>query len=142
MGIRDERLSVALQMPHRAFAVDECLDTRLVSEIGRLFFRGLLTKAQYDAGVRYGNIVLSYLATTDAPEPFGGDDLHRIEDEECLRRKLDMAAAREVLRLVDRKSRHIVDRVAVYDHGIDDDQVSLLINALDALAGRGSDENA
>ena len=138
MGIRDERLIVASQMPHRAFAVDECLDTRLVSEIGRLFFRGLISKIQYDAGVRYGNIVLSYLATTDAPEPFGGEDLGRIEDDECLRRKLDMAAAREVLRHIDRKSQNIVDRVAVYDNGIDDNQVCLLIVALDALAGTRS----
>lgn len=135
MGIRDERLDRAAQMPHRSFAGDNRLDARLDSELGRLFFGGSISTTEYQAGVRYANIVLLYLATTDAPSPYGNDYLDDVADEECLRRKIDMAAAKEVLRKTGRRCGVVVDRVAVYEQAIADSELDFLRIGLRALAG-------
>lgn len=135
LGIRDERLDRAAQMPHRSFAGDSRLDARLDSEIGRLFFRSLISKTEYEAGVRYANIVLLYLQSTDAPSPYGNDYLDDVADDECLRRKINMAAARAVLRAVGRRCMSAVDRVAVYDEELRDGELDILRPGLRALAG-------
>ena len=135
MGIRDERLDRAAEMPHRAFAGDDRLDVRLESEFGRMFFTGKISKPEYEAGVRYANIVLLYLNTTDAPEPYGNDYLDDLWDEECLGRKLSMAAAKQILKGVDPRCSHVVDRVVVYDGPLNHGEMALLRAGLRALAG-------
>lgn len=135
MGIRDERLDRAAQMPHRSFAGDNRLDVRLESEIGRLFFCGLIPRDEYEAGVRYANVILLYLQTTDSPDPYGSEYLWDIEDDICLRRKVSMAAARAILRPLGRDCGHVVDRVAVYDQALRDGELKTLRAGLSALAG-------
>jgi hypothetical protein len=122
-------------MPHRAFAGENCLDTRLESELGRIFYRNSISLAEYEAGVRYSNIVLDYLRTTDAPEPYGNEYVSSISDDICLRRKMNMAAAKEVLRDAGPKAGRVVDRVVVYDGELRDGELALLRTALKALAG-------
>jgi hypothetical protein len=121
-------------MPHRSLAGDNRLDDRLASEIGRLYFGGFVTKSEYEAGVRYSNIVLLYLRTTDAPSPYGTTSID-IADDQCFRRKIDMAAARDVLKAVDKSCVRIVDRVTVYEEPLRDGELILLRSGLRALAG-------
>ncbi len=141
MGIRDERLDRAAQMPHRSFAGDNRLDVRLESEIGRLSFNGLITKTEYEAGIRYANIALLYLNTTDAPSPYGNENIAQIPDDECERRKIDMCAARHVLSPYGRDILKVLDRVVVYDKPLplnDDSELETLRIGLRALAGESS----
>jgi hypothetical protein len=136
LGIRDERLAAAARMPHRAFAGENCLDTRLESELGRIFYRNLISLEEFEAGVRYCNIVLEYLRTTDAPEPYGNEYVSSVDDGVCLRRALSMSAAKEVLRDVGPCAGRVVDRVVVYDGELRDGELNLLRAALRALAGK------
>jgi hypothetical protein len=110
-------------------------DEHFASEIGRLYVEGHISLAEYQAGTKYANIVLTYLKTTDAPSPYGGGDLDSIPDEICLRRKLNLSAAREVLNGLDRRCGLAVDRVAVYDEPVRDGDLPPLRAALKALAG-------
>ncbi len=143
MGIRDEkrneklereRLDRAAHMPHRSFAGDNRLDARLESEFGRLFFHGLITKWEYEAGIEYASIVLMYLLTTDAPEPYG-NEFTSIVDDLCFRRKMNLAAAREVLKPCGMRCLRIVDRVTVYEQPLRDGELEILKMGLRALAG-------
>jgi hypothetical protein len=122
-------------MPHRSFAGANRLDVRLESEFGRLFFRGMISRIEYEAGVRYANVVLMYLSTTDAPEPYGREDLSSIEDDECFRRKMSMSAAKLVLKNAGRRCGHVVDRVTVYEQPLRDGELEILRIGLRALAG-------
>ncbi len=126
-------------MPHRSLAGDNRLDVRLESEIGRLFFKGVITKSEYEAGIRYANIVLLYLNTTDAPSPHGNKNINQIADDECLRRKIDLSAARHVLKPYGRDILRVLDRIAVYDQPLNDDsELDTLRIGLRALAGESS----
>ena len=122
-------------MPHRSFAGDSRLDARLESEIGRLFFSGLISAIEYEAGLRYGQIILLYLATTDAPSPYGNEYLWNMDDDYCFRCKMHMAAARTVLKDAGLGCERIVDRVAVYDEQLRDGDLPVLRIGLRALAG-------
>ena len=137
LGLREqaERENRAAEMPHRQHAGDCRLDARLESELGRLFFNGHIGRQAYEAGVRYGLVVLQYLQSTDAPTPYG-DGFEDIPDENCLRRKIAMAAVGHVLRPLGRQCRMVVDRVCVYDEPIrGDHEMAQLRVALSALAG-------
>lgn len=122
-------------MPHRSFAGDNRLDARLESEIGRLFFEGVISEREFDAAVRYAKIILLYLATTDSPSPYGNEYLWNIADDYCFQRKMDMAAARVVLKDVHPRCERIVDRVAVYDEPLRDGELQFLKIGLRALMG-------
>lgn len=134
LGLRDERFDRAAEMPHRSPAGDDRLDARLESELGRLFFSGLIPQAEYEAGLRYSNIVLEYLWSIDAPAPFGSEASDLSEDA-CFVRKMNMSAANEVLRAVSKRSRAIVNRIAVYEQPLGENELSGLRAALGALAG-------
>jgi hypothetical protein len=110
-------------------------DEHFASEIGGLYRGGWITKAEYDAGARYGKIILDYLKTIDAPSPYSGGRCEELADEICLGRKLKMAAAREVLKALDPRCAKVVDRVAVYGEGMGTDELPLLRAGLRALAG-------
>jgi len=120
MGIREERLARAGTMPHRAIAGENSIDARLESTIGRFFFRGFITEPEFQAGIRYGEIILDYLQSIDAPTPYGRgfDDL---SDEACFKRKLMASQSRQILKdaASAAKTRHTkviaaVDRLTVY----------------------------
>lgn len=111
------------------------LDELRVSEIGRLRQLGLISQVEYEAGIRYGNIMLLYLASIDAPEPYGGD-LDSLADDVCFKRKMDVAAAKTILRECGPECSKIVDRVTVYDEPThDDEEFDLLKSGLRGLAG-------
>ena len=123
MGIRSTGFRVPL------------LDELRVSEIGRLRRLGQISHAEYEAGVNYGKIMLLYLASIDAPDPYGGD-ISVLSDEICLRRKLQVAAAKTVLRDISPRCMRIVDRVAVYDEPTNDShELQILRSGLQALTG-------
>lgn len=71
MGIREQldREVLAAHMPHRSVA--NPLDTRLESTLGRFCYHNLISQEEFEAGVRYGQIVLAYLQSIDAPDPYG-----------------------------------------------------------------------
>ncbi len=144
MGIRDERLDRerldrAAHMPHRSFAGDNRLDARLESEFGRLSFHNRISKSEYQAGCDYAELVLDYLRTTDAPEPYGNEYIANIADDVCFRRKMDLAAARIVLKSAGPKCLYVVDRVAVYGEPLrDGDEIEILRAGLRALAGEAA----
>ncbi len=126
-------------MPHRSHAGDSRLDVRLESEIGRLFFRGMITESEYQAGIKYANIVLVYLNTTDAPSPYGNENIAQIPDDECERRNIDVCAARYVLSPYGLDILKVLDRVAVYDQPLNDvSELDTLRIGLRALAGESS----
>ena len=130
MGIRESFDHVG-KMPHRSSAGDSRLDARLESELGRLFFAGRITQREYEAGVRYANIVLVYLKSIDAPEPYGGE-VESISDDECFARKMAFCSARAVVG----RYAPTVDRIAVYDEPIrGDNDLEALRRGLKALAG-------
>ena len=110
-------------------------DEHRASEVGRLFMGGQISEQEYEAGARYANIVLMYLKTTDAPAPYGNDYLGDLADEVCLSRKINMSAARFVLRDLDKRCERILDRVAVYEEPLADGELPFLRSALKALAG-------
>lgn len=111
------------------------LDELRVSEIGKLRRLGQISHPEYEAGVNYGKIMLVYLASIDAPDPYGGD-VGTLSDEVCLRRKLQVAAAKSVLRQISPRCMRIVDRVAVYDEPANDPhELQILRNGLRALTG-------
>lgn len=134
MGLR-ERLDRAAEMPHRNFAGDHRLDARLVSELGRLLYRGIIGTAEHESGVRYGNLGVLYLQTIDAPNPYDGD-LAALEDDICFRRKVNFISAREVLKSAGKRCVRIVDRVAIYDEPTrNEDENNVLRIGLRALCG-------
>lgn len=110
-------------------------DEHRASEIGRLFIQRDISEAEYEAGARYANIVLMYLKTTDAPAPYGNEYLGDMDDGACLSRKINMSAARFILRDLDKRCGRILDRVAVYEEPLADGELPLLRKALKALAG-------
>jgi hypothetical protein len=110
-------------------------DEHFASEIGGLYRQGAITHAEYDAGAKYGKIILDYLKTIDAPEPYSNGRCEEFKDEVCLDRKLKMAAARHVLKDLDPRCAKVVDRVTVYGEGLGVDELPLLRTGLRALAG-------
>ena len=65
-----ERLEIARKNPNRrnlAKFEHELLDQRLESPLGRLAFKGIITQDQYDAGRRWHETYLKYLACIGAP---------------------------------------------------------------------------
>lgn len=97
MGIREERLARAVSMPHREFANEQSNDERLESTLGRFFFDGKITASEFDAGIRYGQIVLDYLQSIDAPAPFGRG-FEDLTEDACFKRKIIAAQSRQVLK--------------------------------------------
>ncbi len=136
---RDDQLDRAAAMPHRQLAGDNRLDARLEHTVGRLFFEGTITATQYRAGLRYGELVLMYLESIGAPAPYGGDT-GALQDDECYRRKILMAQARDILsraavahNIPPRQVIRAVDRVTVYSESPND--LRALRVGLSALAG-------
>lgn len=125
MGVRE--------LPHRV------TDEHLVSEIGGLYAQGVITLSEYEAGIKYGTIVLNYLKTIDAPSPYSNgrcEEFPEQPEDICLKRKLAMAAARQVLKdLNNPKCAKVVDRVAVYGEPVYQDDIPLLRAGLRALSG-------
>ncbi len=106
-----------------------------VSEIGGLRRLDRISQVEYEAGVRYGNIMLQYLSSIDAPEPYGGD-MGSLSDDLCFGRKMKVAAAKTILREYGPECMRIVDRVTVYDEPTrDDHELELLRAGLRGLAG-------
>lgn len=120
------------------------LDELRVSEIGRLRRLGLISHAEYEAGISYCKIMLLYLASIDAPDPYGGD-IDSLSDEVCLSRKIAVASAKTILRNISPRCMRIVDRVAVYDEPTSDlHELGILRQGLRALSGvpmRGDDHD-
>lgn len=113
-------------------------DEHLASELGGLCIQGAITHSEYDAGAKYGKIILDYLKTIDAPEPYSNGRCEEFPDEPvdvCLERKLKMAQAREILKKLDKRVSGIVDRVAVYGEGLREGELPLLRQGLRALSG-------
>lgn len=136
MGIREEQLLRAAQMPHRNLAGDNRLDARLESELGRLYFDGKINQDEYEAGVRYSSFALQYLETIDAPKPYGGE-LASFEDEACLGRKINfLAARRTILDGAGKRCAVVIDRIAIYDEPLRNGELPILREALTALCGR------
>jgi hypothetical protein len=111
-------------------------DEHLVSEIGGLYAQRAITLVEYEAGIRYGTVILDYLKTIDAPSPYSNARSEEFPDDVCLRRKLAMASARQILKdLNDPDCMRVVDRVTVYGEPLYGDDLRLLRKGLQALSG-------
>jgi len=121
-------------MPHRKTAGDNRLDARLESNLGRLYFEGMITEAEYDAGTRFGWLVLEYLESIAAPSPYGSDLLN-LSDEECLKRANCMAARKALKEGAGACALVAVDRIAVYDEKLREGELRALRAGLRALCG-------
>lgn len=133
MGIREGPIDRAALMPHRKPAGDDRLDARLATAIGRLYFWGRINEAQFNAGTRYAQVALEYLASIDAPAPYGNgfDDLN---EDEAFKRRLAYNQARHLMRT--NESRRAVDKLTIYEEvPADDREWQHLRNGLSALAG-------
>ena len=116
--------------------VHRITDEHLVSEIGSLYRGGVITLSEYEAGIKYGKVVLNYLETIDAPSPYSSERCESFSDEQCERRKLAMASARQVLKdLRNPKAASVVDRVTVYGEPVYADDIAHLRQGLQALSG-------
>lgn len=138
VGIREyrDKYNRAGKMPHRKPAGDDRLDARLECPLGRLFFRGEITQRLYEAGVRYRTIALDYHRSTDAPEPYGSDDLGPIDDAICFKRKALYKQAKMVLEEVSKFCSRVVDRIAVFEEEPRCElEIAALILGLQALNG-------
>jgi hypothetical protein len=113
---------------------DRITDEHFASEIGGLYRQGAITHSEYNAGATYGKIILDYLKTIDAPEPYSNGRCEEFPDEVCLVRKLRMSAAREVLKGLDPRCARVVDRVTVYGEPMGPGEIELLRAGLRALA--------
>jgi len=111
-------------------------DEHLASEIGSLYVQGIITLIEYEAGLRYGKVILEYLKTIDAPAPYSSERCESYDDDTALKRKVNMAAARQVLKSLNNpKCARIVDRVTVYGEPVYADDIPVLRTGLRALAG-------
>jgi hypothetical protein len=127
-------------MPHRRNQGD-ALDARLESTIGRYFLHGFITEPEFQAGVRYGEIVLDYLQSVDAPQPYG-DGFGDLSNDACFVRKMAAAQSRQILKDAAKASRtsptlviSAVDRLTVYgDPPRDEKETRALHIGLRALA--------
>ena len=108
-------------------------DEHHVSQIGRLFIEGQISRREYDAGIEYATTILDYLKTIDAPAPYGAD-LSDFSDEMCEHRKIEMAKARKRLDAAGKKAALVVDRVTVYGEQIATGELPLLCAGLKALS--------
>ena len=113
--------------------VPKVTDEHRVSLIGHLFSNGVISEAEYTAGIDYAKAILNYLKTIDAPEPYGAD-ISDFSDEQCLQRKLDMAKARAILNKAGRDAALVVDRVTVYGEQIAPSEIPLLVKGLKELS--------
>src|SRR5690348_9851243 len=94
---------------------------------------GQISQREYEAGIDYGTKILDYLKTIDAPSPYGAD-LSDFSDDLCVKRKLDMAKARETLSKAGKKAALVVDRVTVYGEQLAPGELILLRDGLRVLA--------
>lgn len=97
MGIREERLARAASMPHRAAAGENSIDARLESTIGRFYFQGLISESEFQAGVRYGKIIIDYLQAIDCPAPYG-NGFDELAENVCFQRKILASQSRQILK--------------------------------------------
>jgi hypothetical protein len=146
--------AAALQ-PHRAWLPEGLrLDQKASSPFGCLNLLGVLTDAQYVAGMRYAVVVGKYRAVIEAPRAMAGTgrgydcpgDLAcgRAAGErcECRHRKQRYDAAFEAVSEAGQRAARAVARVAIYNEPCPRGALSDLRRGLDALAkhfggGRG-----
>jgi hypothetical protein len=122
----DSRLAAALDNPKRRPFADP-LDHRLECLLGRLRVSGKITEAEYNAGVRWREIYLNWLASIGAPSPFpaamtlAGANCQtplgskNFDDERCEAIAKAMRAGEKVLKGLGNRVFHSVNAVVVYE---------------------------
>jgi hypothetical protein len=139
--------SLAALQPHRAWLPQEKrLDQKAASPFGCLNLLGVLSDAQYAAGVRYAIVVGHYRAVIESPRAMSGSgrgydcagDLACGRDNrpacECRRRKARYDAAFAAVIEAGQKAARAVARVAVHGEPCPRGALPDLKRGLDALA--------
>jgi hypothetical protein len=96
------------------------------SPLGRLAHAGRITRAEYEAGVRWRDVYLGYLKSIGAPEPYGnsGGSLDAYSDELCEELKRKYLAGVKILESCgvprgkytkSKRVLHAVNAVAVFE---------------------------
>lgn len=87
------------------------------SPLGRLAHAGKITRAEYEAGVRWRSVYLDYLKSIGAPEPYGNSDesLDSYSDELCERLKESHRAGMKILEQCGKRVLHAVNAIAVFE---------------------------
>lgn len=134
--------AIAEGMPHRAFIPRNLvLDHRAESVLGRRFLNGKITEEQYEAGIRWRDLVGRYCRVIDAPAssprspagalvgPSGGG--REMDDDEAIRIKgAHKAASDHVIDTVGLNALRAVSQCAVYDKTVDSEQLAVGLSAL------------
>ena len=124
---RDEikRIEEAAEQPHRRGFVDP-LDPRLESPLGRICAKGLISKAEFDAGVRWRGTYMAWLSTIGATfphpgavDPSGGlvarEMACHLTDEQCEEIARKYKAGCKILQSLGRRVFHAVNAIAVFE---------------------------
>jgi hypothetical protein len=85
------------------------------SPLGRLAHAGRITRAEYEAGVRWRDVYLGYLKSIGAPEPYGHESLDAYSDELCEELKRKYMAGVKLLEACGKRVLHAVNAVAVFE---------------------------
>jgi hypothetical protein len=85
------------------------------SPLGRLAHAGRITRAEYEAGVRWRDVYLGYLKSIGAPEPYGHESLDAYSDELCEELKRKYMAGVKLLEACGKRVWHAVNAVAVFE---------------------------
>ncbi len=144
--VRAEREHLAARQPHRVWLPEEKrLDQKAGSPLGCLNLLGILSDAQYLAGVRYAVVVGKYRAVIETPSTTSGSgrcydcagDLACGRDGkvcECRRRKERYDNAFAAVLEAGQRAARAVARVAVYGEACPRGGLADLKRGLDALA--------
>lgn len=84
------------------------------SPLGRLFACGKISEAEYQAGVRWRESSLGYLASIEAPSPYGRGT-EDIPDDVCERYAQEYAIGRAILESEGKRVFHAVSAIVVYE---------------------------
>jgi hypothetical protein len=87
------------------------------SPLGRLAHAGRITRAEYEAGVRWRDVYSGYLKSIGAPEPYGnsGGSLEDYTDALCENLAERYKAGVKILEACGKRVLHAVNAVAVFE---------------------------
>lgn len=105
------RLTDALRERNQSFSPQD----RFECPLGRLAEAGKISKAEYEAGVKWRTVYLGYLQSIGAPEPYGSSDRIEMSDEDCEHFAKSHKRGCAILNALGKRVFHAVNAIAVYE---------------------------
>lgn len=104
-------LTAALRERDTYFSPQDCNECPL----GRLAASGKISKAEYQAGVKWRTVYLGYLQSIGAPQPYGASDRIDLSDEDCEHFAKSHKRGCEILNALGKRVFHAVNAIAVFE---------------------------